>query len=42
MCATKYQNAKLKKTDILLTRWKLSEEKNHFGQPNPGYPLFRR
>jgi hypothetical protein len=29
MCVTKYQNAELKETDILLTKWKLSEEKNH-------------
>jgi hypothetical protein len=29
----------LKKTRYLLTKWKLCEEKNHSGQPNPGNPL---
>jgi hypothetical protein len=24
MCATKYQNAEINETDILLTKWKLS------------------
>jgi hypothetical protein len=35
MCATKYQNAELKEIDILLTRWKLSQEKNHSGAAEP-------
>jgi hypothetical protein len=35
MCVTKYQNAELKKTDILLMKLKLSEEKNHSGVAKP-------
>jgi hypothetical protein len=35
MCAIKYQNAELKETDILLTKWKLSQEKNHSGVAKP-------
>jgi len=34
---SKVQN--LNKTYILLTKWKIKEEKNHSGQPNPGNPL---
>jgi hypothetical protein len=30
---------KIKETRYLLTKWKLCEEKNHFGQPNPGNSL---
>jgi hypothetical protein len=29
MCATKYQHMELKEIDILLMKWKLSQEKNH-------------
>jgi hypothetical protein len=35
MCATEYQNAELKETDILLTKWKLNQEKNHSGATKP-------
>jgi hypothetical protein len=35
MCATKYQNAELKETYILLMKWKLSQEKNHSGAAKP-------
>jgi hypothetical protein len=32
----------LNDTKILLTKWKLNMRKTTPGQPNPGYPLFRR
>jgi len=32
----------LNNTKILLTKWKLNMRKTTQGQPNPGYPLFRR
>jgi hypothetical protein len=35
MCLTKYQQTKIKETDILLTKWKLSQEKNHSGAAKP-------
>jgi hypothetical protein len=35
MCVTKYQNAELKETDILLMKWKLNQEKNHSGAGKP-------
>jgi hypothetical protein len=34
-CATKYHNAELKETDILLTKCKLNYEKNHSGAAKP-------
>jgi hypothetical protein len=30
---------KIKETRYLLSKWKLYEEKNHLGQPNPRDPL---
>jgi hypothetical protein len=35
MCVTKYQNAELNETNILLTKWKLSQEKNHSKAAKP-------
>jgi hypothetical protein len=35
MCATKYQNAELKEKNILLTKWKLNQEKNHSEAAKP-------
>jgi hypothetical protein len=35
MCATKYQQTELKETDILLKKWKLSQEKNHSEAAKP-------
>jgi hypothetical protein len=40
MCATKYQQTEIKATDILLTKWKLRQEKN--SGADKGYPLVRR
>jgi len=41
MCATKYQNA-LKETDILLTKWKLSQEKNHSEAAKPRISIIQK
>jgi len=35
MCEKKYQQIEIKETDILLTKWKLSQEKNHSGAAKP-------
>jgi hypothetical protein len=42
MCATKYQNAELKEIDILLTKWKLSQEKNHSGVAKPKRSIIQK